>query len=60
MYKLITSLYIVLLPAAVLAQEHGHSHGAGGEAEHTYPILIVLSLLVAVGGAFILFGKKKK
>lgn len=60
MIKLIATTLIMFVATASLAQEnHGHSHGSGGELEHSFPILIILGLLVLVGGAFFLFSKKK-
>ncbi len=55
----ISSLVLALVSVQAWAQEHGHSHGAGGENEHLYPILGVFAGLAVIGGLFFLFGKKK-
>lgn len=60
MKRIIYSIPSLFVPAIVFAQEnHGHSHGSGGELEHSFPVLMVLGLLVLIGGAFFLFNKKK-
>jgi hypothetical protein len=45
---------------AAFAQEHGHSHGSGGETEHLYPVLGVFAALVIIGGIFYFISNKKK
>lgn len=52
------TLISIFLPLMAFAQEHGHSHGAGGEGEHLYPILAIMGVLIAVG-AYIFFSNKK-
>lgn len=60
MKRVIYFLSSLFVPVIVFAQEnHGHSHGSGGELEHSFPVLIILGLLVLIGGAFFLFNKKK-
>lgn len=48
------------MPFSVYAQEHGHSHGTGGEVEHIYPALLLFVGLIVAGGLVFLFGNKKK
>ncbi len=51
----------ILLSAVALAEEGaGHTHGAGGETEHLWPVLAVFGVLVLAGLAFNLMSKKKK
>ncbi len=38
----------------------GHTHGAGGETEHLWPVLAVFVVLVVVGLGFNFLSKKKK
>ena len=60
MKSILTSILIGLMPAIIFAQDHGHSHGSGGENEHMYPILGVFALLIVGGALFYFFGNKKK
>lgn len=54
------SLAYIFLPILAVAQEHGHSHGEGGEVEHLYPILGVLVALIIVGVLLSQYFNKKK
>ena len=60
MKHIIASILVALMPALVFAQDHGHSHGAGGETEHMYPILGVFALLIIVGAVIYFLNNKKK
>ena len=48
------------LPIIAFAQEHGHSHGDGGEIEHLYPIIGIFVVLVLIGVGVSYFMNKKK
>ena len=56
---MIKILAILIMPAVALAQEHGHTHGSGGENEHMYPVLAILAAL-ALAGVISHFVSKKK
>lgn len=61
MMKSILFIFPLLLASRVaLGQEHGHTHGSGGEAEHMFPILGVFAVLIVVGGIFYFINMKKK
>lgn len=47
------------LQSTIAMAEEGHSHGAGGETEHLWPVLAVFGVLV-IGGAIFHFTTKKK
>lgn len=53
-------LTCIALPLVAAAQEHGHTHGEGGEIEHLYPILGVFVALVIAGVMFSQYFNKKK
>lgn len=54
------NLAYLFLPIVAVAQEHGHTHGEGGEIEHLYPILVVFVALVIAGVIFSKYFNKKK
>ncbi len=59
MMKVLNATFMALFFSTIaMGQDHGHSHGAGGEIEHLYPILGIIAALV-VGGLFLLYSKKK-
>lgn len=49
----------IFYSAMALAGEGDHPHGAGGETEHLYPVLVVFAVLAIGGAAFHFFSKKK-
>ncbi len=59
MKNLLTAILVLFSSAITFAQDHGHSHGAGGETEHLYPILGVFALLIVGGALFYFFNNKK-
>jgi hypothetical protein len=59
MSSLMTTL-LMTAQAYAAGEGSGHSHGAGGETEHLWPVLGVFLVLVVVGVGYNLVSKKKK
>lgn len=56
---MIQTIHFILNSMALAGEGAGHTHGAGGETEHLYPVLAVFAVLVIGGIAFHFFSKKK-